>query len=183
MEKKILYDSPEAAQFRTDIKGWVSADGRFYGNDEHIARYAGCTHKKCECGGETEKSYTCCENCRAKNRAERYNKLPFKEWDGKEPICLYDGDEYFFDEDSLVDFLYENEFNGSDVMLVICEPVYHSFASGEDFADDAHEDYEPPDKLAKAIQELNKVIKELPPHSYMPGKTRTSYEYTYKPEP
>lgn len=46
-EKKIIpYDSPEAASFKT-VTGWVSSDGIFCGNDEHVARYRGCTHIKC----------------------------------------------------------------------------------------------------------------------------------------
>lgn len=34
----IMFDSPEAATYRTDIKGWVSRDGRYYGEDERGAR-------------------------------------------------------------------------------------------------------------------------------------------------
>lgn len=33
MENKIVMrDSPEAAQYRTDLKGWVSRDGFYFGD-------------------------------------------------------------------------------------------------------------------------------------------------------
>lgn len=181
-EKIIMYDSNEAAQYRTGIEGWVDSDGRFWGKDERAARYSGCTHKKCECGGITEKTWIRCEVCRNKFSNEVYLKYPYKEWDGKEPICLRDGDEFFFDEESLIDYLYDNELNGSDVQLVICIPLGYDLIDSETIAGDSHEDWEPSDELAAKIDEFNKYLATLPPHSWTAGKTRTSYEYTYKPE-
>lgn len=85
-EKIILYDSPEAAQLK-DLKLWVSAGGRAYG-DEHSARWDGCTHKKCECGRElVEKSWAVCEKCRSEKDLKRFLELPLVEWDGKTPLC------------------------------------------------------------------------------------------------
>ena len=43
----IMYDSPEAASIKT-ITGWVSSAGRFWGDNEHMARYDGSTHMKCK---------------------------------------------------------------------------------------------------------------------------------------
>lgn len=181
-EKIIMFESNEAAQYRTNIEGWVSSDGRFYGKDERTARYSGSTHHKCECGGIAERTYIRCEDCRKKFSDDLYEKMPYKEWDGKEPICLYDGDEFFFDEESLIDYLYDNELNGDDVQLVLCQPVNYQPIDGETIAGDSHEDWEPSDELAKKINEFNDYLATLPPHSYTAGKTRTSYEYTYKPE-
>ena len=39
-EKIVTYDSAEAASIQT-VTGWVSRSGRFWGNDEHMARYDG----------------------------------------------------------------------------------------------------------------------------------------------
>ena|SRR5688572_22693209 len=180
-----MYDSPEAAMYRTGIEGWVSSDGRFFGKGgraEEAARYAGCTHRKCECGGVAEKSYIRCENCRIKAANELYEKMPYREWNGKDPICLYDGEEFFFDEDSLIEYLYDNELNGSDVQLVLCQPMTYALIDGETIAGDSHEDWEPSKELAAKINEFNEFLKTLPPHSWVPGKMRTSYEYTYEPE-
>lgn len=44
----ILKDSPESCSYKTDLKGWVSANGFYYGEDKNLASYAGCTHYKCE---------------------------------------------------------------------------------------------------------------------------------------
>jgi hypothetical protein len=46
-EKVVMYESSEAASIQT-VTGWVGADGRFWGNDEHMARYCGATHRHCE---------------------------------------------------------------------------------------------------------------------------------------
>lgn len=180
-EKIIMFESDEAAQMKT-VTGWVSADGRFYGNDERAARYAGSTHSKCECGGMVEKGWTICETCRHKSAQERYLKLPYKDWDGKVPICLYDGDEYFWDEEKLLDYLYDHELNGSEVQLVFCDPVNYQSIDTETVAGDSHEDWEPSKELEEKIAEFNKYLATLPAHSWFPGKVRTSYDYTYKPD-
>jgi hypothetical protein len=48
------------------------------------------------------KYYTKCESCRDKIGNQRYNELPFQEWDGVTPIVRYDDDVFFFDIDDLV---------------------------------------------------------------------------------
>ena len=40
----ILPESPEAASVQT-VTGWVSRTGRYWGNDERMARYDGSTHR------------------------------------------------------------------------------------------------------------------------------------------
>jgi hypothetical protein len=180
-EKVIHYDSPEAATYKTDISGWVGADGRFYGKDERAARWGGCTHKKCvECENYTEKTWTHCEDCRNKKAADRYNELPFREWDGKAPLCIWGSEQYFFTEDDLIEYLYDNELNGCDVQLVLARPIGYSEIDYSYWGDDAHEDWEPPKELVEAVEKVNDLIRELKPHSYTIGKIRTSYDYTYK---
>ena len=95
-DKIIMYDSPKAAK-KVNIDLWKASDGRL-AVTEDTARYIGCTHKTCECGKPMEKIYTKCSDCRSKAAKERYDALPFKEWDGKEPVCTRDGDTYFFNE-------------------------------------------------------------------------------------
>ena len=69
-KKRILYDSPEAASVQT-VTGWVSSRGMFCGNDEHMARHHGSTHRVCEKNldhGEHEtRGY--CEVCAREGRA------------------------------------------------------------------------------------------------------------------
>ena len=44
-EEVVMIDDPRAATLVT-VTGWRSRDGRFYGDNEHSARWAGCTHVK-----------------------------------------------------------------------------------------------------------------------------------------
>ncbi len=171
-ETQILYDSPEAAQLKT-VTGWVSSDGRFFGKDENLARFAGSTHKKCDCGNLMSISYTKCENCRRKSDLERYNKLPFEPFTGQY-VCERDGDKYFFDEDEIIDYMEEN--NVEEIDLLVCIPVEYSPLQYEDIAGDAHEDWEPEKELIELVKSFNEALSKFPPHSWMPGKIRTKYK-------
>lgn len=175
-EKEIMYDSPEAATYVTNIKGWIDVNRRFFGDGERgeqMARYSSHTHKICECGNKMSKGYTKCKECRHKSAVTRYNALPFKEWYGEEPICTWDGDHYFFDEGHLIDYMEENELDTID--LLICEPVNYTPIDFGTIASDTHEDWEPEKELVEKVKEFNNFLKTLPPHSWMPGKIRTAY--------
>src|ERR1700733_3026068 len=92
-EKRIMYDSQEAATYRTDIKGWVSKDGLFYGDNpssEHGARWSGCTHMVCECGNVYGKGRVRCDSCQAKITSEKYYALPMIEWDRTTPVWVWE---------------------------------------------------------------------------------------------
>lgn len=169
MTDKILYDSKEAAQQKT-VTGWVSSTGQYWGDNEHMARWSGCTHLKCECGNEHSRSWTICETCREINRCEKFEALEKRVWDGEIPLCLDDGDEYFFDEESLIDYAEENEISISDLQLRICEPIAMQTIDESSLLDDLHEDAELPDKIASMVDALNKEIMSLGPQSWTPSK-------------
>lgn len=181
-EEQILYDAETSARFVENIKGWIDKNNRFFGNNpksEHMARYSSCTHQKCECGNLMEKGYTKCEECRAKAAIERYNNLPFREWDGNEMVYSGLADEYFHDEADIIDYCEDNEVDSKDLRLVICEPNYFRSVPEDFFEDALPEDTEGlPEKLEKAINVLNNVIASLPPASYSPGKIRTEFIIT-----
>lgn len=172
---KILYNSPEAASIQT-ITGWVSSMGRFWGKDEHMARYEGSTHDICKCGEEKEKGYTICEKCRAAKNIENYYKMPFKEWDGKTPLVLFNDDRYFFDEDEIELYLEDNELHPSDLKLVICEPNHLHEVNPDYWSDITPEDAELPEAVSKALDALNKAISEAKPFSWSEGIYRTEYK-------
>lgn len=167
----ILYGSPEAAQ-QVTVTGWRSRNGIFYGNDEHIARWAGCTHIACpECGSFTSKRYTHCDACRDKRRGERYSALPREIWDESTPVCTFEGDQYFFDLDSLIDHCHDNDCRPEDLQLVICEPVMLQQINEEFWRDDLPDDGELPDAIHIALDALNKAIQEnTEPVAYRAGK-------------
>lgn len=170
----ILYTDDKAAKPHT-MQGWVSSDGFFY-KEEAMARYRGCTHKICECGKPMEKLYTKCSECRHKSAVERYQSLPFKEWDGVESVCTSGGDRYFFSEEELIDWM--NDEGITEIDLLFCEGNNYQEIDSSYWSDVMHDDQdELPKKMQEAIDALNKVISELPPASYSPGKIRTSYKY------
>jgi hypothetical protein len=103
--------------------------------------------------------------------------MPFVEWDGKSPVCLFHSDKFFFDESSIEDYCEENEIDLADLDLVICEPQYAPELEGDFFADylPSERDDELPDELQSAIDEFNAKVKAYgTPLSWVPGKNRTS---------
>ena len=163
-EKQILFDSPEAAVYRTDIEGWVDSTGRYFGNDERIARYSGCTHRKCErCNELTDKSRTVCTKCWNEMQVEKYHKMPTKMWDGKAMLYSQSADRYFNDLEEAENWLGDEQEILDDLRLIVCEPRYATQIDVENFyCDDMPEDttiYDTHPELVKAFDELNKVIK------------------------
>lgn len=178
-QPKVLYDSPEAAH-RATVTGWVSRLGHFYGDNEHLARYDGCTHRLCKCGAEVERAYTICQACRDRQRTQSYWKLPFREWDGSIPLTLWDDDRFFFGEDDLLDWCENHDVEPSDLPLVICEPSFAREIDGDDrYCDDLPEDRSLKDvypELAVAIEVVNELIrKREKPLSWSAGRYRTTY--------
>jgi len=177
-QKIVMYDSPEAAQLKT-MQVWVSGPdehGRSYlCQTEDQARYSGCTHKKCECGAAVKKGWVKCEECRYKHQENSYLKMPYVSWDGIKPVVTAYGDDYFFNDSDLCEYMEEHEL--TEVELIICEPIGYKQLEVEHISgDECHEDFEPPKELVKRVNELNEFIKTLKPHSWQPGKFRTSYK-------
>lgn len=173
MEKIIMYDSDEAAVYETrSVTGWWSRTGTFYGENEDTARYMGCTHEECKKHGIVISKRGWCPECLAEKDKETWSKLPEVEWDGKSLICLHDGEQYFYDRESLMDYCKNNNFLPQNLMLVEAEPVDARMLDEDYWQDDVAEDGELPDAMLKAIDELNKVVKKCGPLSWVPGKKR-----------
>lgn len=181
-EKVIMYDSPEAATFKTGIFGWVSSTGQFFGNGdgaERSARYAGSTHHVCECGQVAERMYTHCADCRSKREGDRYLKLTEVEWDGSTPLCLFEDDKYFYDEDDICQYCEDNEIESTQLRLVLCEPNSYTEVDVDAIApeDVSPEDYDGdlPKEIQEALDNLNKVIREYKkPFTWSAGKKRVT---------
>jgi hypothetical protein len=172
-EKIIMYDSNEAAKpHRLEKDGWVTPDGHWYENED-TARYHGCTHKRCDCGSIMRKGWLKCDNCISKKEKESYEKLEFKEWDGKTPVAIYQDDHYFFDEDQIFDYCEEYEIKSTDLQLVICKPNYLSHFDGSMWEDELGEDQEFPEELLRLIGEIND-FNEKNMINWGPSKFRTT---------
>jgi len=177
-QKIIMYDDPDIVEYRENLKGWVS-NGLFYGDNkdsESIARYSACTHKVCSCGEIMKKYYTACSKCREKNRINRWEKMPFKDYDYKSPLYSDYLDEYFENHGIFCDYCYDEHLNPADMNLIICDYEYCEPIDPYDYyVDKMPEDCEDlPDYVVKAFDKLNdELSKYNEPISYFPGKYRT----------
>jgi hypothetical protein len=177
-EEIILESNDNAAKIKT-ITGWVSSNGRFFGKNEQAARYDGATHKKCPCGAIIPIT-TYCGICHQKRQKEKYNAMPFKEWDGDTPICTFDNDIFFYCHDGVREHCEENDIRPKDLELVICSPVSPSEIDESHFDDDLAEDHNLSDvasnELIDALDKINKIIRDHDPFCWMPGEYRTTVE-------
>lgn len=174
-KKQIMYDSPEAASIQ-NVTGWVSSTGRFWGKDEHMARYEGSTHKRCECGDIIEVSYTRCNKCQDKRNSLKFQELPFRDWDGASPVYDNNSDKYFFGgEDEILEYLEEEGLTTADLRLQFCEPNYPHQIDSSIWEDIYPEEWDDdPKDLADAIREFNERLSKMKPFSYSPSNFRTT---------
>lgn len=175
-KKMVMYDSPEAAQVK-EVSGWVSASGRFWGNDEHMARWEECTHLTCQCGEEViEKSRLRCSKCQTALEHQERLKLPLVEWDGESPLAINRTDQYFFSGESVYEYAEDNDIKVSDLDLVVCVPNRVRELDGYDHCcDELPEDGDLPAELEAAVREFNKVVRGLAPLSWSHGNKRVIF--------
>lgn len=116
----------DAAEQQT-VTGWCCKKcSRFWGKDEHMARYCCSTSQPCdkECGRRTTKGHRWCEECANDENAKRFAALPRVEWDGSTPLCTWDNDKFFFDVEQIEYYLEDNEgATLESLQLVMCEPA------------------------------------------------------------
>ncbi|MCQ2994060.1 hypothetical protein NLO95_08015 [Pseudomonas syringae] len=171
-EKVVMFNSPEAASFQT-VSGWVDSNGRFWGQDEDQARYCGSTHRHCKNNPAHPIHQTngYCKVCREERMDERFLKMEVKDW-ADEPLVIYDHDTYFFDADSLRDYLLECEEDPESVRLCICEPnMPREIDPSDYFCDDLPEDGElNDDQLIAAFELVNEMISKSGPLSWSQGQ-------------
>ncbi len=73
-EKIVMMDSDEAASIQT-VTGWVDRHGRFWGKDEHQARWCGATHRKCNNKPHEHPIHSThgyCEECHRESRQAKF---------------------------------------------------------------------------------------------------------------
>jgi hypothetical protein len=180
-KKIIMRESDEAASIKT-VTGWVSSDGRWWGDNESTARYAGSTHSLCECGTVVDKGWTKCDKCRDKDRFEKYKTLQTKVWDGVEPLVLWDDDEFFFSDSDLMEYCEDQNMQPQDLQIVFAEPVYGRFIDDDYFCDELSEDGDLPDTIHAAMGVFNEVVKAAGPLSWRAGKIAAIVPEQYKIE-
>jgi hypothetical protein len=180
-KKIIMRASDEAAKLRT-VRGWVSSDGRWFGDNESIARYAGCTHDVCVCGAVIDKGRTKCDKCHDKDRWEKYKTLESKLWDGSDFLVTWDDDKFFWSDSDLMDYCEEQQMQPQDLQLVFAVPVYGRYLESDYFCDELHEDGELPDSIIEAMEKFNEVVKAAGPLSWRDGNIAAIIPENYRVE-
>jgi hypothetical protein len=171
-ERVVMYDSPEAASYRTDIKGWVSRNGRYFGEDENMARYDGCTHRPCkQCGKPAPKPYTVCDECRRRSKIGRYKIRERKEWNEDCPVYSEALDRFFDTWDEIHDAAAENGMEVEDLRLLICEPVFAEEIDPRKYYYDLLPEGSPvPAEIEEVFERLNAAIRDCKvPLCWEPG--------------
>lgn len=167
--------SEDSAEQRT-VTGWVCKRcSRYWGDDEHMARYCCATDFPCECGGRRSKPYTHCKSCREKHEYERWFAKEPIEWDGEFPVALWDDDRFFFDADELGFYLEEYELELEYLWLTTCEPNNgRHFEMSEYLCDELPEEFDLDDK--EINETVNKWISGHAPFSFYVTGKRLSIE-------
>lgn len=169
----ILYDDAEAAQYRTDIKGWICSKGLYHGENEDSARSSGSTNKKCPLCDEIidNRFYVLCYNCSEIEKDELYKKKEKIKWDRFTPIFSEKRNEYIFSYEDLIYIMNECKFSFSSARFLLCEPVFLRKIEHDFFDDEITENGEIPEEVQIAMDYFNDVIHNQSPVSYLPGKT------------
>jgi len=179
MKKEIILYDESKATYRKDIKGWVSSNGNFYGDNidsQHLARWDGCTHIKCkDCGVPIVKhGYTICKDCSRKRDIKCYNEREKKPWDGKAMLYSEQTDRYYRDLEEAIDDAGIWGHTLDDMRLVICVPN-----NPRDVTLDLWDDCMPENdddgacfskEFHEALNRLNEIIEKHDPISWSPGK-------------
>lgn len=184
-EAIILHDSPEAAQYKEDLKGWVSTNGHAIAIDartdsqaaELLARSMSATHKKCSNCGEVVKANSYCSPCHEKAKLKRFYELEAVDWDGDSILYSDAYDIYFPDVESLEDHLVDTEMTVDEFRLLVCEKAFLSQIEHAHWYDELPEEVdELPQEVIDAVDVLNAVIARQDEIAWYPSKKRASSE-------
>jgi hypothetical protein len=105
-----------------------------------------------------------CDECHEDASAKRWAKLPKVKWNGEGGIYSDTYDEYFYDEESAAEWLYDHDLNDWDALrLVICEPVHAKPLDPDQWSDDIPDDSDCPEWLLDAISEFNEKLEGQAP--------------------
>ena len=170
----------EAAEFVTDIKGWVCKTcRRFHGDDggsERTARYCCEKDHACGtkgCGHRAEKPYVYCKGCIRRRERDRWIALPEVPWDGETPLVLHDDDTFFYAPEDLDDYLADHEgLKIEDLELVICIKDRKPYLDLREFVSEYLPENMEADDPTHLEAVVNQWIQDHVPDVWVPGKTR-----------
>lgn len=160
-------------------------NGRHYHTKESAISNT-ITHNKCECGNLMRRGHTHCQTCRSKKRDEVYWSKSHLEWDGETPLVLFDTDIYFFGEDEIYDYIYNEELDKDQIdqlQFMICEPNYLREISLDYWSDIFPEDFDEDRHIPhfmKKLNEFNDYISKHEPISWSESKFRTTVKLEFE---
>ncbi len=159
-DKIILPSSDEAASIKT-VTGWVSRHGYFFGDDEHLARYDGSTHRECAKCGKVIDKHGYCHDCHTKTNIKKYQKMERREWNETDGLYSQARDKWFWSYEELNDYIVDNNITVDDLLLIIGHPVYAGEIDPlEYYEDDLPDECDLPEDLLSAFDTLNKYIRK-----------------------
>lgn len=175
-----IYDDSNLVEYRTDLEGWTGPNGLYYGKGdlgEERARYANCTHKRCECGNLMDKTWSRCNSCREKSATERWYKRELIKYDGESYLYDETTGRYFSSIEDIFDDYISEDLNVGDARVLLCEQkVGISFVNLDDLNEDSGTEEEgimsfyP--EIQKKVDELNEMIKNATPVLWYPTGKR-----------
>lgn len=181
MEKIVLPSDAEAATLETNIQGWISRSGKFFGTvsrAEELARWDGATHIPCPgCGVAVEKHRLYCIDCVMEIKKEKYLAREVIKWNGVTPLYSQGCDEFILHRDDLDEFI--SQLSNADrdnavVQLIPCDPVRLRPIELDYWDDNLPDDSDGddlPDDFLEALDRLNEIAQDTVA-SWEPGKYR-----------
>jgi hypothetical protein len=177
-KEKIRFDQV-AVKYRTDIKGWVGPDGRYYGDDERLARWANCDLVTCSmdgCVNSVNKTYTVCDACLEKSDIDKW-KVAEKRKPMPEDRYFYSDylDKYYGDLEEAQDEAEEVGVSIADLRLYHCQRARSPEIDLHDLVADLTPDGMEPwelltDEIILAAENLNRLLAEHKFDSFSPTK-------------
>lgn len=169
----------DAAEQRT-VTGWACKQcGRFWNQDEHMARYCCCTEGPCEeCGARRDRHNRLCEDCRKKKDAEvlrqriadaeditdtNYAEMVFVEEldDGENGAFFASAQDA---AEAIRDAYFDDDESPRPEWAFACDPQHYALDVDEmieNLCSDGYEDMESnqtiPKSLRKAVDHFNKI--------------------------
>jgi hypothetical protein len=155
--------------------------------DEDLARYHHATGRRCERCGVTHdrKGNMLCPECRDKDRAAAYWRMPEEEWDGKAMIYDLASDRYFRDLEELEYHYDDLGAPVSDARPIICAPlrwegnadsILDSCGVADMLPDESEGTWELSQRIWDAAEALSKALADDGPLSWIEGKTRLKWD-------
>lgn len=190
-EKIILPEDAEKLIQQVNLEVWKVDEKNYFVKKEQAIKFL-TTHKNCECGNLMEKSRTKCPSCwtlESENLSNlRYEKKPYKEWNGEDMLYLHNSENIFFsDEEDVLEYLEElneerdddEKLKLEDLQLCICTPntapLIDYYSLCEDILPEDEDDLRNLNpELMKKIDELNEFIKTQKPITWGEGPFRTT---------